>query len=105
MKTPNLFDVPKDSPTRKERIEAFKIANDIETHYSDALPEWPWIAVKMDLARDVREPYRTCDDNSMGAVMADVCRLLDEAGICADGKTEASAIQKLCANLELVCTI
>lgn len=107
MKTPALFDVPKDAPTRKERMKAFKIANDIETHYCQSWEDdWhPWLACKMDLAREIREPYRNSESNSLGAIMADVCRLVEESGVIAEGKTERDAIIQLCGNLDIVCSL
>jgi len=107
MKTPNLLNVPKDSPTRKERIESFKKQYDIETHYCEALDDEhrPWMACKMDVAKRIRKPYRNSESNSLGAIMADVCRLLEESGTIAEGKTEREAIRQLCANLDMICTL
>lgn len=107
MKTPNLFDVPKDAPTRKERLNAFKFANDIETHYCKVFEDehLPWMACKMDSARQIREPYRNSKDESLGSIMADVCRLLEEAGVIAEGKTERDSIIRLCENLDITCNL
>lgn len=107
MRTPNLLKVPKDSPTRKERIESFKKEFDIETHYCKAFEDehFPWMACKMDIAKRIRQPYRTSQSESLGAIMADVCRLLEESGVVAEGNTEAESIRQLCANLDMICTI
>lgn len=107
MITPKLFDVPRDSPTHKERIKAFKVANYIETHYCKAFEDehYPWMACKMDAAKSIREPYRTSENNSLGAIMSDVCRLLEEAGVIAEGKTERESIIELCNNMNITCPL
>jgi hypothetical protein len=100
MKTPNLFDVPKDSPTRKERIEAFKKSNGIKTHNCGGFAddEYPrWTAAHMPSIYKLG--YGVKEGMSLGECGALVGRLIDEAGLAAYGKTERDAILRLCVQL------
>lgn len=93
MITPNLLDVPKDSPSRKERLEAFKAKHGVWTHNSHLPPEGePWSALlvpKARLAMDepTAEPMK---------LIAGYCSLLDEMDLLVTGKTQREAIQTLC---------
>lgn len=106
MKTPNLFDVPKTHPTRKELISAFNKANGIETWNSggpidDEFPRW--IAAHMPSV--YRIGYGVRSGMSLGECSALVGRLMEEAGYCDYGHTEAEAVRKVCKNVGIVCTI
>jgi hypothetical protein len=106
MKTPNLLNVPKDSPTRKERIEAFRKLNGIETHDCGGScdDEYPrWVAAHMPSVYTLG--YGVKDGMSLGECAALVCRLMDEAGYTAYGKTERKAIICLCDNLGIQCDL
>lgn len=105
-KTPLLFDVPKDSPTRKEQIEAFKAKHSIETH--NAGPKWgrenyPWSACLMPAAR--KFGYGVTEQSNIYDAVAKVGRLLSEAGYLVEGRTEREAIQMLCQNCDIPCDL
>ena len=106
MKTPNLFDVPKDSPTRKERIAAFKKENGIETHDcgGPSDDEYPrWVAAHMPSVYKLG--YGVKEGMSLGECAALVCRLMDEAGYTAYGRTQREAITRLCYGLKIPCNL
>lgn len=104
MKTPLLINVPKDSPSRKEKLDAFKAKHQIETH--NAGPGWgkanhPWSACLMSAAREMGEEYETPVKN-IGDAVAHFCRLLDEAGLLVTGETERDAVRRLCEKNDIV---
>jgi len=101
VRTPLLLDVPKDSPTRKQRLEQIKSLLMIQTHYCDGLPDAPWMAMHMPAARSIGKPYGVKPTDDMFECMWHVYRLLDEAGVVQEGKTERDAIRKLCDHLGL----
>ena len=95
MKTPLLIEVPKDSPSRKQLLEAWKKANGIWTHYCRNIAEAPWAALKLQRG-ELRHPW---------IVIAEECRLLEECGRLVGGMTEREAIRKLCQNLDIPCIL
>jgi hypothetical protein len=95
MITPNLLDVPKDSPTRRERMAAFKAAHGIKTHDAGVDDHDRWIAVMFDEAWKRYAVYCGGDKTVFG-LMAGACRLVEEAELCAHGATEFAAIRELC---------
>lgn len=101
-----LLEVPKDSPTHKERLNALKLALMIETN--DAGPQedkdYPrWLAVHMPSARSMG--YGVTSTSTMFDCFCKVGRLMDDAGIAAYGTTEREAIRKVCENLDLPCDL
>lgn len=96
MKQAKLIDVPKDAPSAKERIKAFKEQHKILTHNSDSCPEAPWLALK---------PRPEDEGKDMFDIITESCRLYDESGWCAEGKTQTEAIKQLCRNLEIKCNL
>jgi len=104
MKTPNLLEIPKDSPTRKERIKAFKIENGIETHDAGPPPSYGrWCAVLVEKAWNDFSFY--CEDKSLFGLMAGAGRLIDESGLSGYGDTEITAIRNLCSENKIHCPI
>jgi len=104
MKTPNFLEIPKDSPSRKERIESFKRLHGIQTH--DAGSEWPrsdlrWCALLFELAWGHFSGY--CKEKSLVGLMAGACRLVDEYGLVGFGDTEIEAIHDLCSQNKIHC--
>lgn len=106
MKTPALLTVPKDSPTLKERIEAFKVKHGIETQISSwAAVEDKWLALhRIGTAKALRGYGYSCRA-SLPELYARFGRLIDESGNDAYGATEREAIQNLCANKQIVCDL
>jgi hypothetical protein len=105
MKTPNLFDVPKDSPTRKERVEAFKETHGIQTHGTGCTEDPDrWCAVLFDVAWKRFGCY-CANDRSFFGLMAGACLLVTEAGLDGYGDTETTAIRRLCAQNGIRCDI
>lgn len=108
MKTPLLFNVPKDRPSRKERIKAFKELHGIETHYAGRT--WgkknnPWDACLMPRARQIGSNYGCNETSTLGELVGSVCRLLEEAGVLVTGETECDAIRTLCENNKIPCDL
>ena len=101
-KHPTLFDVPKDSPSRKERLDAFKSANGIETHHTPGMTreEGPWMACHMPTARTAG--YGVTETSDLFDVVMHVGMLLDDAGVITYGATEREAVEELCGNIGLL---
>ena len=121
MKTPNLFDVPKTAPTKRERyaanfcnrkakLAAFKRHHVIATHDDgDPTNEGRWLAVLLSEARELagwgHTHERTGDVNELAELFASVGRLIDEAGLSDHGKTEREAIRELCEKNDIPFTL
>lgn len=105
MKTPNLITVPKDSPTRKQRLESLKQSFGIETHFSKAfeIDDNPWIAGHLPTAR--RMGYGVTDKSDLFDCVAKIGRLMEDNGSLVEGRTEREAIHLLCKNLGLPFTL
>lgn len=99
-KTPMLFDVPKTHPSRKDRIKAFKAANEIQTH---KCCDGDWMAAHMPSCRKLG--YGVTATSDLFECAAKVCRLMDEAGYTGYGDTEREAIQQVCENLDIPCDL
>jgi len=96
-KQPFLFDVPKDSPSTKERLHAFMAKHGIETHYAGKAlgrENYPWAACLMPRARQFGYGVTATDD--LFECVAKVGRLLEEAGVLVEGQTEREAVEELC---------
>ncbi len=104
MKTPNLFDVPKDRPTRKERIQEFKAENWIWTHKAEMMED-RWSALAYAHSLEALKGYDLTGKLEPEFLIAGYCRLLDEAGLLVTGKTEMEAIRTLCRNLNINCPL
>jgi hypothetical protein len=100
-RTPLLLDVPRDSPTRKQRLSAVKSALMIETNYCRGLPESPWLAVHMPSARALGKGCGIKSTDRLFECCSKIGRLLDESGIAQYGTTEREAIRKVCEHLGL----
>lgn len=105
MKTPFLLDVPKDSPTRREKIQAFKAKHEIQTHSAgkrgDDLQQW--MAGHLPSCRSLG--YGCTPTSDLFECASHVCRLMDEAGYVAYADTEREAIRELCDNLGIPCDL
>lgn len=81
MKHPTLFDVPKDSPSRKDRINEFKAKHGIET-WNSHTEGWPWVACLISEIKKEGSCYRCYGvkvEDDMPTVFSKVCRLIEEA--------------------------
>jgi len=98
-KTPNLFDVPKDRPTAKERMEAFKAKHGIWTYHSPHMKrkEMPWEALWLTKAIEVLAGYGVKATDHPVEIIAGYSRLLDEMNLLIEGQTESTAVERLCA--------
>lgn len=98
---PTLFDVPKDSPSRRDRLSAFKAKHGIWTHRSSSVPA-PWTAVWVIGARKALGDYGPEVATMTGMeLIASYCRLLEEGDLMTDGRTEFEAIELLAIKNEL----
>lgn len=89
-----LIEVPKDSPSRKERLDALKKAFGIETcDGGPSLLPNRWLACHMPRARKFR--YGVHAESDLFDVVSKVGRLLDEAGVTQYGATEREAVGKV----------
>lgn len=99
MKQLRLMDVPKDSPTHRERLDAIKREFGIETHDSEWTGEMRWLAAHMPSCRKLG--YGVTETSDLFDCVSKVCRLMDESGCCDYGETEREAIRQLIKNLDL----
>jgi hypothetical protein len=108
MKTPLLFDVPKTHPSRIDRVNAFKKKHDIFTHYagrSFGKENEPWDALWVTGARKLLKGYTGSGVVIPEELIANWCRLLDEASLLLTGKTERDAIRELCQCNNIPCDL
>lgn len=109
MKTPNLLDVPKDSPTKRERIAAFKKQHGIWTHVDkeNKIGGHAWDAMAFDKSVEALSGYNLTEGEKREPVLliAGYCRLLEEAGLLVTGNTEIDAIRTLCAKNGIQCPL
>lgn len=103
MKTPPLLTVPKDSPSLRARLTAFKNANGIETHNSGGTDDGRWLAAHLPSCRKLG--YGVTEKSSLIDCSCKVGRLMDEAGYTAYGPGELSAIRKLCEQITIPCDL
>ncbi len=94
MKTPNLLEVPKTHPSRKEKLEAFKVKHGIFTH--DAGPsseDCRWLAMLVPKSREYLKDYDLKPDAHPIELIASYCRLLEEAGLLVTGPSEGETVR------------
>lgn len=97
-KTGTLLDVPQDRPSTRTRLRSFTREHGILTFRSKGFTreEEPWIAIK---------PIPGDESKNIGEIMADSCRLYDEAGYLATGTGELTAVRKLCELRGITCEL
>lgn len=105
-RAPTLFDVPKDSPSRRDRLQAFKVKHGIWTHSASRSSgvgiAAQWIAVWVIGARKFLEGYGPEVATMTGMeLIASYCRLLEEGDLMTEGRTEFEAIELLAIKNEL----
>ena len=107
MKTPNLLDVPKMAPNRRDKLAAFKAKHGIETHNCAGMrrKDEPWSACLMPRAYSIGEGYGVKPGDSLASVVAQICRLLQESEVLCTGETESGAIRNLCAANGIHCEV
>lgn len=110
MKTPYLFDVPKNGPTRREKLARFKSENGFQTHNCGVQmvdKDWggQWMAVHMPTGYIIGASYGVKPGDSLIAMCAKICRLLDDSGAVGYGRTEAEAVREVCHALKIVCPL
>ena len=102
MKTPNLLDVPKMAPSRRDKLKAFKAKHRIWTHKFDSGDEFPWDAILLNQSYAAVKAYckeadpTQSDEDFAFNLLRGACRLMDEAEYAVRGKTERDAIEELC---------
>lgn len=108
-KVAKLIDVPKDSPTRKQRVEAFKKEHGIWTHGNkkNGVGDHAWDALSVLHAHAGLDGYGLTEIQRLEpmALVSAYCRLLDEWGLLVTGETEVKAIRTLCRNIDLPCDL
>lgn len=107
MKTPFLFDMAPDGPTRRQQLLLCKRQHGIATHYAKHLDrhEHPWMACLLVVAWEKYEGYGVTPESSLTDCVAKVGRLLDEAGLMTTGETERDAVRELCRINKLPCKL
>ena len=80
-----------DSP-KLRWIKRLKAIEYVKTHHSAIMTDAPWIAIL---------PEMDDQDRDIVDIMADKCRIYDEAGWIGYGDTEESAIIDLCVNVKI----
>lgn len=97
LKTPNLFDVPRDRPTKKQtwraQLEWFKNNSGIFTHGHN---DTGWHAMIVPRSREILAGYPNTAHVPAIELIMDYCRLLEEADLLTVGNTERQAIEELC---------
>lgn len=107
MKQPALFNVPKDAPSHKERLDAFKVKIGIWTHnLEDDHSDSKWMAMLLPKSGNGAENYSDhrcyCDgSDDPFEIIAGYCRIMDETGRTANGETEREAVERLCDGLKI----
>jgi len=103
MNQPALFEVPKDSTSRKDRLHVFMAKNGILTHsqpskYCDKSEGYlKWMAVHVPSLKASSYINTYCDDfRSIGVIMSQASRLLEESDLYRYGNTEAKAVESIC---------
>jgi hypothetical protein len=87
----SLFDldaVKQDSP----RLTRIKVA-DIQTHHAPHMPDCPWLAIPMNLAREIVKAYITQDEpfDTPADITATFGRILEDKGLIFYGDTQKDA--------------
>lgn len=100
MKTLTLIDVPKDSPSRQQKLDALKRALNIETMRSVGWKreDHPWVALHKPSVNRF-SAYGGNSSMSIPEAFAKVGLLLEESGVLVTGETERDAIRELCHNI------
>lgn len=98
MSEPKLLDVPRSAPNKAKLLRDFKNQHDIQTHRAThmAREDHPWLALR---------PFAEDDRKDIGTIMAESCRLYEEAGQCATGTGELTAMRTLCQQLNIPCNL
>ena len=96
MKHPVLLEVEPVGPSAKVLLNAFKKRHHILTHCASHQDDTRWLAVL---------PFTGEEGRDIFELMADKCRLYDEAGHTGYGRGELSAVRDLCKNAGLLCEI
>lgn len=94
LKTPNLFDVPRDRPTAMERLEAFKERYGIFT-WGDKNDGWDAMLVNQARAL-LSEDYPEAQTADAAELIMDYCRLIEDVDLLVSRDTEREAIEELC---------
>jgi hypothetical protein len=107
-----LLEVPKDAPSHKALIAAFKQRVGIWTHsaHGESSPGWPkWMAMLMPTDGAGKERYSDhrhyCKSDEPLEIIAGYCRIMDESGRTGYGHTEKESIRELCSKNEIPCEI
>lgn len=103
-RTPYLIEVPRDRPTWRMELRAFKEQHGIQTH-DDHDPTNPgrWLAVLMEPCR--KFGYGVTATSDLFDLICKVGRLMDESGYTAYAKTELQAIRLLCDQNQIPCPL
>lgn len=98
MKTAHLFEFPATAPSLRTKLTIFKKKHGIQTHRAKHLrrEEEPWLALI---------PFDDDRGKDIGQIMADSCRLYEEAGYCALATGELTAVRKLCRQQGIICEL
>jgi hypothetical protein len=90
MRTPELPAMPHIAPGSPRVL----------THYAPHCADEPWCAVNMEAACQMLKGYELTEEekNSVPAIMAGYCRLIDEANLIGFGMTEEEAVRDCLAN-------
>lgn len=80
-----------DSP-KLRWLKRLKAVECVKTHHSAIMIDAPWMAIL---------PETDDRERDVGDIMADKCRLYDEAGWIGYGDTEEEAIIDLCCNMKI----
>lgn len=94
-----LFDLgPPQAPTKRARLHAFMRQHDIRTYKTNRMQrkEHPWIALI---------PFHNDATKDLYTIMAESCRLYEEAKMLATGEGELSAVRTLCQQVGITCDL
>lgn len=103
MKTPVLFDVKPDSPTKHKKLEAFKTEHHIWTYGSG---KHGWDAMLIEKSRACLDGYGVTKDTSAFEMVAGYCRILEEADFLVGGlPSEIAVVRELCKLNGIHCSL
>lgn len=94
MKQPVLLEVPKTHPTKHEILKAFMEKHGVLSHLCRGMGQRKWMALI---------PIDEDKGKSLFDIMAESCRLYDEAGMIGEAESELQAVRNLCHQRNIPC--
>lgn len=94
MKHPVLFEVTKTHPTKHEKLKSFMAEHGVLSHFCGNMEHGKWMALI---------PIEEDKGKNLFDIMAESCRLYDEAGMIGEAESELQAVRNLCSQRNIPC--